>query len=90
MILFGLLVMLFKREDGWGMFGNIILILQGLIFTIATILEFPNPGRYSNMPGSLYAICLGILLLINIGIVIVAFMSFLKRLRHRKPKSLDV
>lgn len=84
MILFGLMFMLFRREDGWGVFGNIILILQGLLFTIATIGELPNPGRYPNMPGPLYVICLVIFFIIYSSVAVVAFMSLMERFRQRK------
>lgn len=60
MIVFALFLFIASRRGVLGVAGTILLSLQGILFTFATMGEHVNPDRFPLMPGPIYTMLLSL------------------------------
>ncbi len=83
-IVFAIMSVLVRRTGGWSIFGTIILILQGILFTLASFGEYANPDRFALMPGYIHIV---ILFIFNLFTAALAVTGVLTLITYKKNKS---
>ncbi|WP_210479193.1 hypothetical protein [Naasia sp. SYSU D00948] len=80
MVAFAVFLLLATRARALGVIGTVLLVLLGILFTAATIGEYPEPDRFVGMPAAAY---LALLLLNQVVVAGVVILGILRLARWR-------
>lgn len=89
-VLFGIILFLAHRKRVLGVIGTILLILIGILFTMATTGEYTNPNRYPNMPGAIYVFLLFLNSTFIIGTSLTGVLSLIFQRNVSKEKTNEI
>jgi hypothetical protein len=82
-VIFAAFLYLALRKGALGVIGTILLIIIGILFTLATSGEYINPYRFPHMPGPIFLVNLVINNIFTTGISILGIIKLISQLLQK-------